>query len=698
MTACSFGAFTNSITSKPNADWWTGQTPNFDPAWAWAKEVETLLGGSDGTTGFDNILYNPTTQPTSTTGRLYYDSAGNVFKYYNSSDWVTIEAGIFTVSLDDAYNVGQAITVDAGTLTFTATDAANNDVMALVQADATGGTSVLTLTNAGTGATLEFDGNSTGNDVLGSDSTWGVTETGLGTLAGLTIAAGDVLFDATAAGKDVNWDDSEETLGLLDDAVLGFGNTAAAPDVEVSWNASNLIVNSKTEDTGEIQIGPTNAIDFVLYGNTNSKTAGFNANTATLEFNDYDLQMQDTDVIAFGDGDDWTVASPSAKKVKWTPATGDGSDSFDVGANTAGADFQLFGADTSGATALFDSDGDLFSFNAIDLLLQDGDQLQFGDAPDITVAFDGGNGVLDILGSGLEISFGVTDEGIDVVWHGEAAGDHMKWDEGIDTLLFEDSHIKLDDDAVMYVGTKTNNQTLDGDFKMESSSDTSWVFTAVVANSEITIGDGTIATDFRLNNITTAGADFWFDQSADTAAGTIFIGVDGKGIDTKFFGDAASSYVLWDQSGDQLNAVDADVVLDDESLFVDIIDTTGTKVEVGTPFYVIFKPTAEEDLAYVVPAAYDLLVIDAWGYKTAGAGANALDEWLLTNDEGGAAAIFAQVELIGVGDGDRVAFTDLDDAEAEVEGGQTMTLNADENAGNGCDGIIVVSCTLKIAD
>lgn len=38
-----------NIWTKPNADWLTGQTPNFDPAWAWMKWMDGLAGTSGGT-------------------------------------------------------------------------------------------------------------------------------------------------------------------------------------------------------------------------------------------------------------------------------------------------------------------------------------------------------------------------------------------------------------------------------------------------------------------------------------------------------------------------------------------------------------------------------------------------------------------------------------------------------------------------
>lgn len=43
--------------------------------------------------------------------------------------------------------------------------------------------------------------------------------------------------------------------------------------------------------------------------------------------------------------------------------------------------------------------------------------------------------------------------------------------------------------------------------------------------------------------------------------GTMTIGEDGEGIDVKFYGDTASSYMLWDESADKLvlNAAHVDV-------------------------------------------------------------------------------------------------------------------------------------------
>lgn len=432
VAASAFGAFTTSIDNRKtykNSYRWTGRSK--DLLLDWAQEVEDRL---DGSTANDNFLFSGrTSDPTSTEGRLYYDTTANVLKYHNGTSFQTLAAESGTVSLDVAYNNGNTIDVDGSALTFTTSDTDNNVVLAIVQNEATNDDNAMTITfGAGaTGTGLAINSQTSGTDISGDN--WSIAQTGIATLNGAVISTADVLFDATAAAKDVQWDDSAQLMHWLDNAVLGFGGDAdGAADVTFKWDTSNLLIESVAEDTGEVRFGSTNAIDVAMYGNTNTKIALFNANTATLEFDDYDLQMQDTDVIAFGDGDDWTVASPSAKKVKWTPATGDGSDSFDIGADTAGGDFKLFGADTSGSFALWDSSNDALWFDKADIAFSETDGILFGDTLgtgdwrlDSTSAVLTFAQVVEDTGT---VTWGADGAGVDITWFGEGASAFLKWD------------------------------------------------------------------------------------------------------------------------------------------------------------------------------------------------------------------------------------------------------------------------------
>ncbi len=120
--------------------------------------------------------------------------------------------------------------------------------------------------------------------------------------------------------------------------------------------------------------------------------------------------------------------------------------------------------------------------------------------------------------------------------------------------------------------------------------------------------------------------------------------------------------------------------------------TTVDESAVGIPFLIIFEPTAAGTLTYTVPAGKKLRVLDAYGFKMAGAGAHGDDDLNLQNNDGSAANIFATEELNTIGDKARILFDDLDDAERDVAAASTLDLVANENAGNGCDTTIYVLC------
>ncbi len=120
--------------------------------------------------------------------------------------------------------------------------------------------------------------------------------------------------------------------------------------------------------------------------------------------------------------------------------------------------------------------------------------------------------------------------------------------------------------------------------------------------------------------------------------------------------------------------------------------TAVTTSNVGNPFVIVFAPTGAGTLQYTVPAGKKLRVIDAYGFKTAGAGAHADDELTLQNNDGTPANIFDKEELNAVGDGSRFQFDVLADTEHEVAATKTLDLVANENAANGCDSLVYVTC------
>lgn len=68
-------------------------------------------------------------------------------------------------------------------------------------------------------------------------------------------------------------------------------------------------------------------------------------------------QWNDQGVLKFGTDLDWRLECDTAKTLEFIPITTDESSTFNIGADTAGADFKVFGA-TTGKYILWDASGD----------------------------------------------------------------------------------------------------------------------------------------------------------------------------------------------------------------------------------------------------------------------------------------------------------------------------------------------------
>lgn len=115
-------------------------------------------------------------------GTIYYDSDDDKLYLRNASTWVDLTATT-TSTFDDIYNNSAAalgVTVDVNPVIWTAPNANDKVVMSFVQAD-TGTTKAITITNAGTGNTIDIEGQAAGKDIEGTGDTWNVTGAGAAT-------------------------------------------------------------------------------------------------------------------------------------------------------------------------------------------------------------------------------------------------------------------------------------------------------------------------------------------------------------------------------------------------------------------------------------------------------------------------------------------------------------------------------------
>jgi hypothetical protein len=438
-------AFTESIDTKKtynNAYRWTGGSK--DKIRTWAAEVEDRLLG---TSGVEQILYTPTDTPTGTTkGTLYYDLSEEKLKYRNASSWVAIESGSAGNSLDGAYDVGSAVTVDSATVGLTATDSADVIALTVTQSD-TGSTVAQTIVNASTGAALSFDSNNSGNDILGSDSTWSVGSTGT-----ITAVVGTWTGDQTWTGSNANIviDVTDDELLIEDDAQISFGDAA---DVTVTWDATNLLIEALAQDTGIIKIGATNALDFNIYGSTATDIASFDAGAGALLLDSYPLALGDGDAILLGDTlgtGDFSISDASDVLLITQVADGTGSVAFS--ADGEGMDVKFF-TDTASSYILIDEDGQTngsMVFEATDLHMMDGDVIYLGDSIDFSITATNQACTLGTLTSDETSAwnFGADTDGDDVKFFGATTAEYFLWDASGDYL-----HVVGDKTLLTQTGT-----------------------------------------------------------------------------------------------------------------------------------------------------------------------------------------------------------------------------------------------------
>lgn len=200
----------------------------------------------------------------------------------------------------------------------------------------------------------------------------------------------------------------------------------------------------------------------------------------------------------------------------------------------------------------------------------------FGDGSDITILWDATNLVVSQAAADSNILWGVSGAGINHTFYGDTAGRDMQWDQTNDQLLFLDN-------AKLAIGTGAGAA---GDITF-SWNGTKMLVGQLTANSAIDFGVSGAGIDLQLYG-DTAGRDLLWDQSIDslifadstvlgigsgagagaditfswdgtrlnvnqlTANSEIRWGVDGAGLDQRWYGDTASAAMVFDQSLDAL--------------------------------------------------------------------------------------------------------------------------------------------------
>ena len=499
-----------------------------------------------------------------------------------------------------------------------------------------------------------------------------------------TNTATDVRIEG--ATYDMHWDASEDTLCFLDSAVLAFGNTAASPDVEISWDATRLNITGSGE---EIRIGASTAgLDVRFYSDTagNYMLWDMDANTnGGLVLEDATITMMDDTNLLFGDG-----ASGVAGDFKMYS---DGTDLFiqevataaglilKLGTSGKGIEVLFYG-DNAGRDMTWDQDEDALTFEDTAAIKLGGGNDLVMSATTATATFKLAAAsdlqILDTDDSASKVTFGITSgtNGLDILINSATAGDNITFDAQNKTLTFTDC------------------STVFG------YADNTVIYTTIVDSS-----------------------DYLTLSATDNAAARLVLGTASgtNSLDVWFLTPTSGEDIIFDAAGKTLTFDNVDIILSDADLisFGDAgadgsIQSDGTNIDVtitaamtlgdgGTSNYCQIAADGEITLAGTgkITKNHQLPIATGGGDVTVSAitGAPSIDfnadgeivyaSFQTPNDWDGASDMTIVMMVkneIAETDGDDIEFIctvkGIADGEAHTDAGQTVTLALDLTGGD----------------
>jgi len=318
---------------------------------------------------------------------LYYLDAGGLVVQITKDG--AINADEIANSLDDAYDDGRTITMDAGPLD--------------LNVSAAGGTIDIDVAGPVSETAYQIDIEFGTGNWTGTPHGMNIDYSGVTSLSNATDIYGVLLEGATNGGAgssvgisiDANFDkglDLASAVHMADSVSLYFGT---GDDIDMRWDGTDMDVLAAADDSAWSWGNGTNSFDMKWYGNTASELITFDASADKMDFDGIDLQLKDSDLLSFGDGDDVTIswdgtdldilAAADDSVLKF----GNGTNSFDV----------WFYGDTASDTMIFDASAKELSLNGVDLIMEDDDLLYFGAGKDFSLSFDNAtDGRLELLG------------------------------------------------------------------------------------------------------------------------------------------------------------------------------------------------------------------------------------------------------------------------------------------------------------
>jgi len=250
------------------------------------------------------------------------------------------------------------------------------------------------------------------------------TATGALTIASALTCSTDVTF--TGNLYDVEWDNSSDTLHLLDNAELGIGgDTTADGDIVLKHDGTDLDVVPAAATAIWKWGNGTKDLDMWWYGSHTGDYMLWDEGTAELVFYDAHVQLNDDATLTLGTQDDWVVQCATTETLEFLPSETTDDCVFNIGDADHTADVTIFGLEAS-EDVTWTAATSTWTFGAADNY--GADVIFYGDTTLYQVQWDC---------SGDEWIFGADDHGVDVTFYGATSGSYAKWDESLDSFEIE---------------------------------------------------------------------------------------------------------------------------------------------------------------------------------------------------------------------------------------------------------------------
>lgn len=478
-------------------------------------------------------------------------------------------------------------------------------------------------------------------------------------------------------------------------------------------------------DGSELAIGATGAgLDLIIWGQTGNYI-DFDEDNDVLKFVDIDVQIQDGSDLQFYHtaAVDWTIECASAETLDILSSEDTDDVAMNIGKDQEGVDLKVFGA-TTGSFVQWDASGDELMVDKASISLSEGDEILFGDPLGTGDAKISCTATVLTIGQVVAdtgtLAIGADDHDMPLTWYSEDTGAEILLSGVLAT--FDGVDIVMNDADIVNFGD-------DLDFSMSTAGAGSGglIITGLTTHDqEVVIGNGTIGTDFRIENTTTAGADITWDDSA----GTWSFGEDNVDISVIFYGETSGYDMTWTGASDGLlfadnakiflgntaGSPDQSITPDGTNVDWDINSGILTIGDGGGTNYMSIAPDGEINLVGTakVTKNHQLPIQTGGGTVTVSAitGApsidfNASDEIAYASFQvpnGWDAASDMNIVMmvkneIAETDGDDVSFTltvkGIADGEAHTDAGQTVAILQDLTGGdegqnyvNKCTGVI----------